>query len=467
MNFMIIDLVILGLFLIFTTSFLYRKRKEIKREGLLFLYRTSWGIKAIDKYSKKHPRTLNFMSWVAVILGYLLMIAMLYLFFRILYIYIFQSEIVRAVKVPPIMPLVPYLPQMFSLNFLPPFYFSYWIIVLLIVAVSHEFFHGIFAGHAKVKTKTTGFGFFPFFFPVFLAAFVELDEKTMVTRSNFKQRAVLAAGTFANILIALLGFVLMFSFFSLTFNASGIIYDDYAYNVVNIDNINYVDGMPFQKENLVSLSYSNGLKEIKVGSQNYSALKAYSSSNNLAILYYDSPAIKNNLTGAILSIEGNKIYSIDSLSSELKKYSIGDTIKIETFDGKNKQIKEIILEENPNNPGSVWLGISFRDQTPKGFLAKFSYVFTSYKSPNVYYVPNFEAAQYIYDLLWWLVLISFSVALVNMLPMGIFDGGRFFYLTVLAITKNKSKAEKSFKYLTKFLLILLLIVMFFWAKNIF
>ena len=186
MNFMILDLTLLGLFLIFVVSFLYRKRKKIQREGLLYLYRTSWGIKLIEKTGKKYKKTLQVLSHVSVWLGYVLMGLMIYLFGRILYIYIFHADIVRAVKLPPIMPLVPYLPQMFKLTFLPPFYFSYWIIVLAIIAITHEFFHGIFASIAKVKTKTTGFGFFPFFLPVFLAAFVELDEKAMIKKSNFK-----------------------------------------------------------------------------------------------------------------------------------------------------------------------------------------------------------------------------------------------------------------------------------------
>ena len=34
-------------------------------------------------------------------------------------------------------------------------------------------------------------------------------------------------------------------------------------------------------------------------------------------------------------------------------------------------------------------------------------------------------------------MICFSVALINMLPIGIFDGGKFFFLTVAAITKNE------------------------------
>jgi membrane-associated protease RseP (regulator of RpoE activity) len=54
-----------------------------------------------------------------------------------------------------------------------------------------------------------------------------------------------------------------------------------------------------------------------------------------------------------------------------------------------------------------------------------------------------------------------------MLPVGIFDGGRFFYLTVLGITKNKKIAKQSFAFLTYFFLFILFVLMFFWAISFF
>ena len=74
--------------------------------------------------------------------------------------------------------------------------------ILAIVAIIHEFAHGIFMRKYKIHIKSTGFGFFPFFLPVFLAAFVEQDEKSMNKASIFQQKAVLAAGTFAKACLA-------------------------------------------------------------------------------------------------------------------------------------------------------------------------------------------------------------------------------------------------------------------------
>ena len=188
MNFTTYDLILLAIFVLFVSIFLYRHRKNLKREGLLLLYKTNIGIRIIDKIGNKYKKILNILSWISIGLGFLLMLAMLYFFGRMVWIYIFQSEIVKLVKIPPITPLFPYLPQIFKLDFLPPFYFIYWVIIIAIVAIVHEFSHGIFAVNKKVKIKSTGFGFFPFFLPVFLAAFVELDEKKMAKKKKLKKK---------------------------------------------------------------------------------------------------------------------------------------------------------------------------------------------------------------------------------------------------------------------------------------
>jgi len=89
---------------------------------------------------------------------------------------------------------------------------------------------------------------------------------------------------------------------------------------------------------------------------------------------------------------------------------------------------------------------------------------TSFKDPMTFYFPKFnpEVTKFFYDLLWWIVLINLSLALTNMLHVGIFDGGRFFMLTLLAITGNKKIAEKSFKLATKFILLLFALLMVLW-----
>lgn len=466
MNFMILDLSLLVLFVIGISIFLYIKRKNLKKEGFLLLYKTQRGIKIIDKVGNKYKKTLKTLSYVCIGLGYLLMAGILYLFGRIVWIYVSRPDIVSAIKIPPIMPLVPYLPQLFKLTFLPPFYFIYWIIIIAVIAIPHEFAHGIFAAYNKIKIKSTGFGFFPFFLPIFLAAFVEQDEKNMNKSSKFSQMAVLAAGTFANVLTGILFFGIMVLFFTLSFTPSGITFDTYAYSTIGVSAITMINNIPISNASLEEIAdlieNNETFNNIRVGDEKYVGVKEISEDYNLISLFYDAPAINAKLEATITEINRVKIDSIEKLSEELLKNSPGDTITIKTKTENEDKEYEIVLEENPENENLPWLGIGFLNQEGSGILNKITKFLFSFKKPNTYYESNFEAGLFVYNLLWWIVLISFSVALINMLPVGIFDGGRFFYLTILAITKSEKKAKRTFSIITYLFLFLLLLLMVFW-----
>lgn len=470
MNFMIYDLILLGVFVIGISIFLYVKRKSLKKEGLLLLYRTSWGVRLINTIGKKYRGFLKKLSYVSIGLGYVLMAGMLYLVGRIVWIYLFNPSIVRAIKVPPIMPLVPYLPQIFKLDFLPPFYFTYWIIIIAIIAITHEFAHGIFAARNKVKIKTTGFGFFPFFLPIFLAAFVELDEKKMAKKKKFDQLAILSAGTFANILTAILFFGLLVLFFSFAFTPAGIIFDSYPYTSIAISSISIVNGIPlniYSYEEILNLTSEEGLNTIKANNESFLATKDIiekQSDGEILILYYDAPAINAELERTILEINGEKILEIEYLKRELEKYSPGDevTLKVLGIDGEDYN-KDLILGEHPENNSEPWIGIGFSEQKGSGVIEKAYTALSSFRKPHIYYKPKFNGiSTFIYHLLWWIILISVSVALVNMLPVGIFDGGKFFYLTMLGITKREKSARKIFTFVTYLFLFLLLLLMALW-----
>ena len=476
MDFTTYDIILLVIFVVFVSFFLYRHRKNIKREGLLFLYKTSLGVKIIDRIGKKYKKTLNALGWVSIVLGFLLMLAMLYLFGRMVWLYVFQGDIVRLVKVPPITPLLPYLPQIFKLNFLPPFYFIYWIVIIAVVAIVHEFSHGIFAANKEVRIKSTGFGFFPFFLPVFLAAFVELDEKKMEKKKISSQLAVLSSGTFANFLTAALFFGILVLFFSLAFTPSGVVFDTYTYSAVNLESISSVNGLTVNNatySQIFGLVNSSGkvLNEITVDGTKYLATSSFLSqqegASDYLLLYDNAPAINANLSNIIIKVNGASITSKEELGKELLKYAPGEKITITTlFDGSDRDY-EITLGKNPLDNSRAYLGVGFINRENSGLFWGMITVFTSFRVSEVYYKPAFQAADFIYNWIWWLVLVCLSVALVNMLPVGIFDGGRYFFLLMLAITKDKDKAKKIFKGVTYLFLFLLFVIMIFWGISLF
>jgi len=471
MNFIVYDVIFLILFAIFVSIFLYTRKKNLKKEGLLFVYRTKLGMRLIDYVGGKYTKTLKFLSYISIGLGYILMASMIYLFGKIIYLYVAYPAIVREIKVPPIMPLVPYLPRVFNLDFLPPFYFTYWIVILAIIAITHEFAHGIFMKRYGIKIKSTGFGFFPYFLPVFLAAFVEQDEKSMKKKGKFKQMAVLSAGTFANVLTAIFFFGVLWIFFSYAFVASGVIFNDYSYSIIEVASISMINGVSLDNptyEEIKNIIGNESLNEIKAEERWYVGIKGISEDLTLIALYDDAPAINAEIKGVITEINGIKINNWEKLGEELLKHSPGEKIVLGINDGEKTYNQDIILGENPENKSLPWLGIGFESFGRSGIIGKSYEVLSSFKKPHVYYEPKFDGISiFIYNLLWWVILISISVALVNMLPVGIFDGGMFFYLTILGITKSERKAKKSFKFMTYFFLFLLLLLMVFWALSFF
>lgn len=472
MNFLIYDIVLLVIFVAFIAYFLYKNKKNLKRDGLLYLYRTKWGVRIIDRVGKKYKKALYVLSYVSITIGYALMAGMLYLFGKIVYLYIAYPSIVQIIKIPPIMPLIPYLPQAFNLDFLPPFYFTYWIVILAIIAITHEFAHGIFMRRYGIKIKSTGFGFFPFFLPVFLAAFVEQDEKSMEKSSKFHQMAVLSAGTFANIITAIVFFIIMFGFFSLCFSPAGVQFNTYSYSFIAAGSVTSINGIVLDNPNyqeLLSLSNETGYNNLKTKNGSYIITKEFleAQKNNQAnlVVYDDAPAIRANLEGPIVGIDGKPISNWEEFSERFENKKPGETVIINTLENENPKDYELILAESNRESGKPFLGIGYTETPRSGAIGKLITALSSFKKQEIYYEGNFHASEFIYHMLWWLVLISFSVALVNMLPVGIFDGGRFFYLTVLGITRSEKVAKRAFRVMTWLFLLLLLLIMIFWAKS--
>jgi membrane-associated protease RseP (regulator of RpoE activity) len=88
-----------------------------------------------------------------------------------------------------------------------------------------------------------------------------------------------------------------------------------------------------------------------------------------------------------------------------------------------------------------------------------------FREPFTYYKPEFggQLTIFIFNLLWWVLLANFGVALVNMLPLGVFDGGRVFYSTVLWITGSKNKADKAYRFMTYLILGIFVAIMVLWG----
>jgi membrane-associated protease RseP (regulator of RpoE activity) len=444
---------------------LYSRRKNLKREGIMYLYHTQVGVKFIDYFAKKYKKILRPLQYLVIACGYILMISIIYLFLKLTYNYITSPTLASDLKVPVITPLVPYIGEIFKVNYFPSFYFTYWIIVIAIIAVFHEFAHGIFARLNNIKVKSTGFGFLG----PFLAAFVNPDEKQMNKSSKTSQLSILAAGTFANIIMTVIFAIIMWLFFITTFSPAGVFFNSYSMSIINVSEIPNIDQIVLTNSSYVEININNRSYVTQPAILNETVKNGY----NQTIVYDNSPALKANLTGAITEINGVKITNDLSLSKEISKYQPGDKIIVKTQKEGKSNTFNITLEEKD---GKTYLGIARFPVERQGIVSKLSFFLYGALDPLKYnaYVKGIDYQPlggdfilFIYNLLWWIVLVNLSVALFNMVPAGMFDGGRFFMITIWGITGNKKLAEKSFKWATWVFLGLLALMMLKWFMILF
>lgn len=202
-----IDTIAAIVFIVLLTFFLFKKRKQLTVQKALFpivyvlMYRTSFGIKTMDKIAKRWPRLVALFGDVSIVLGFLGMIAigvqLVYSTFQL-----FTGSTTAAIQ--PVLPI-----EVNGVFFVP---FSYWIISIFLLALVHEFAHGILARAHNIPVHSSGFAFLCLLVPVIPAAFVEPDEKVVVKKTRRQQWAMMAAGPVSNFAFALIIFVIMMGF---------------------------------------------------------------------------------------------------------------------------------------------------------------------------------------------------------------------------------------------------------------
>jgi len=452
-NFWIYDVGFMILFSIFIAWFLYSRKKNLSREGIIYLYRTKFGIKAINYIGDNFKKSLHSIKYLIIGIGFLLMGVMIWMLGKTASIYLLNPEITKIIKAPPIAPLIPYFPKLFGMeSFFPPFYFTYFIVALAIVAIVHEFSHGIFMRLFKVKIKSTGIVFLG---PI-LGAFVEQDDKSFTKKKKIEQMTILGAGVFANVIFALIFYGLYVGFFFTSFTASGYIFNSYAIEKVPLEDI-----YGFKEfGNLTKVSALNGTYYLDEGL----SLQLTQKNREYLVAYSETPAILAEIRGAIIQADDVKITGQDKLREFLENKNPGDEVKFLTKN--NDEVKEysIILSEHPEIPGLAYLGVGNREMSKGGFIREFLNFFMGFKESSTLYEPTWDGnfVYFIYYLFWWVMIINLLVALFNMLPVGMLDGGRFFYLTILGITNSEKIAKITYKVMGYAILFIFLIMMFFW-----
>ncbi len=453
-GFIFYDLAFLVLFTIGVILFLVQNKEKLGREGPIFIYRTKVGVKIINYIGSKYKKILKFLSYFIVLVGYALMLFFTYHLIRVVYYYLVYPQITEIIKAPPLMLLIPYFPTIFGVSDLfPEFYFTYFLAAIIIVALVHEGFHGVYMRLNKVKIKSTGFGFLG---PI-LAFFVEPEEKQLEKIKVFPQLSILAAGVFANIVTGIIFLLLFFLMFNTAYAPYGVAIAGYSGFVASGDTLQ----QGVLGNETISIDGIN-VTQITLNNRSYFIDKEVLG-NEQVVFYHDLGAIRSGMRGIIIEINNVPTTTTTELRTEIDKYDIGETITIKTDYENNIQEYELELGESYEVADYKVLGIGVGENPLWVFR-----IIEWFKETGVVYKAKSlpELTNFFYYLFGWIVLINFLVALFNMLPIAIFDGGRFFYLTVLGITKSQKIAQKVFKFVSSFLLLLVLAMMIIWVFRI-
>lgn len=196
-----LDLETLGLlaFISFLTLFLFFKRKSLTKQGwfpliYFLMYKTKWGLTFMDKLAARHRKLVRAAGYLGIFVGFAGMAFILFVLVKEFTGLLFEPK--AAVGFMPVLPL-----KGKGILYVP---FSFWIVSIFIIALVHEFAHGIVGRAHNFKIKSTGFAFLSIIVPVLPAAFVEPDEEEMKKFPIKSKLSMLSAGPLANIILAFL-----------------------------------------------------------------------------------------------------------------------------------------------------------------------------------------------------------------------------------------------------------------------
>jgi membrane-associated protease RseP (regulator of RpoE activity) len=359
-----------------------RKRVETQAK-IIFLFRMKWGLAWMDKYSKKFREWVILLGYIGTGIGFIGMIFITFTLLKNLWDLVSNPAAQSGVSL--VLPGI----NVPGLGVLP---FWHWLIAIFIIAIVHEFAHGVVARAHNIKVKNTGIVLFG---PI-IGAFVEPDEIGLRKQPDIKQYSVLAAGAFANILLALIAVLLLTVAFNPLQQAmvepTGFTFDAYV-----------SDDLPFAKAEIAPGTLITGINNIK-------------------------------------SEEFN------SFAIELNRFKPGEEITVHL----GEESKQIILETNPDNDQQPYLGIQ---SIHNEFELKPEY-------SQGLYSTAYYALDWVTGFLRWLFLLSLGIGLFNLLPLPIVDGGRMAQVFLHKL-RGEKKGESSYRKISMFLLLVLLLNLFF------
>ncbi len=387
-----LDAILLIVFGFVLLAIILLNRKQVELQKILFpvlyliLYKTRWGIGLMDRLADRYRNFLKIFGYSCIGIGFLGMIYATYLIVSIMVKFILAPRTTD----PGLSIVLPgtYVPGVGQLSFF------YWIIGIFIIAVIHEFSHGVIARAHKVEVKSSGFAVFGVVLPIFPAAFVEPNEKKLAKEPDVVQFSIIAAGPVANILMAVIILLLL----------------PYVINP-NVP-------APFEEKYTNPVGFS------------------FNTLNN-------TPASNAGIKSGTIFVEVNDKKINDSQLFMTTIYGIQPDQKVKLKD-INGTVYTVTASKHPQVEGRGYFGLDITSIRNEKVLKENKQV-----SGKIFF--------WFKDLFKWLFLLSFVIGIFNLLPLGPVDGGRMLQIALLKTTNNKKFAHKIWTYVAILLLLLLVV----------
>jgi membrane-associated protease RseP (regulator of RpoE activity) len=375
----------------------YWKRDKVEIHGPVVMARTKKFKKDIESFALKYRGFWKIYFSIGVIVAILAgLLGTGYMVFE-------TYNIVSGSSVPTLGLVIPYPSSEVSIRpglvTLPPWI---WLIAIIILLIPHELSHGLALAMNKLKIKSLGLISF-FIIP---GAFVEPDEKQLKKAKLWNKLQVYCAGSFSNIVTAILLIFVFHGFIASFYSPAGAYY--------------FIETRGFELEKSDILELNNLSSEwIEVVSKNGTFLTNEATLNATLNKTYilatkDLPSLRGGMPrgGAILSIDGVKTIGPKEIDSELSKRLPGETILVETSSGAYN----ITLADRN---GTGYIGIN---------IDKGSWIFGALNPTNRQYYEvkegrSEQTAKSLGLLLSLTIAICLGVAIFNMFPMKPLDGG--------------------------------------------
>ena len=377
------------IFIIILTLFVYFNRKKLDTKFLIpyflyfSMYKTTWGLKLMDSLSKRHRKFMIYAGYFGIAIGFIGMIFISYALMDNIYLLFTKPEATPGVGL--------VLPFKAKGVFYVPFF--YWIISIFVIAVVHEFSHGLIARANNLKVKSSGFAFLGLIIPIIPAAFVEPDEKELRKRPLKEQLSVFAAGPFSNIAAAFLFLTIVSFILAPLANA--------AIEPNGVKVTDYVKG---------NLTYPAEIAGLKIGE-------------------------------VIQKVDNNQILYVENLSKIFRSKMPNDVVAVKT----DKSSYEIKLAKNPENESLAYMG---------AYLEQSIRIKDSIKATYGEFLPN--SVIWFLGLFVILFILNLGIGLFNLVPIGPLDGGRMLQ-SVLQRIFGKERGSKVWYYIGMFFLVIIFI----------